>query len=290
MRSMTGFGAGEAPLGEGRAVVEVRSLNHRYLEVRTSVSVELSRHAWVLEREAHKSLERGRYDVTARVVGVTPLAPRFDVERARIAYRSLGELRDELAPGTELPVAALTTLPDLFGAPTQVDADAISVALRAALDKALAALDLMRLREGEALRQDLAACLERMREQRAAIAERTRDSVARHHHKLRERVAKLVADVDVPLDTCRLESEVALLADRLDVSEELVRLESHFCQLNEMLAVESAAGRKIDFLPQEVGREVNTLSAKSQDAEVSQRAVELKAELARMRQQVQNVA
>jgi len=287
---MTGFGAGETALGEGRALVEVRSLNHRYLEVRTSMASELAGHGWILEQEARKRLDRGRYDIAARVVGVTPLTPQFDMARARLAYRSLSELRDELAPGTDLPVAALASLPDLFTATPNIAGDLVADALRGALGNALVRLDEMRLREGDALRADLTGCLERMSKHRDSIESKTSNAVQRQREKLHARIEQLLRDSGTAVDEGRLENEIALLADRIDIAEELARLDSHFVQLASMLSADDAVGRKMDFLLQEVAREINTISAKSQDAEVSQTAVELKAEIARMRQQVQNVA
>jgi uncharacterized protein (TIGR00255 family) len=290
MRSMTGFGTGEASLGEGRALVEVRSLNHRYLEVRTSMATELVGHGWILEQEARKRLDRGRYDIAARVVGLTPLAPQFDMARARLAYQSLCELRDELAPGTDVPIAALASLPELFSANPSIAGDLVADALRGALKNALVGLDEMRLREGDALRADLAGCLERMGQHRDTIESKTSNAVQRQRDKLHARVEQLLRDRGTAVDEARLENEIALLADRIDIAEELTRLESHFAQLADMLGTDEPVGRKMDFLLQEVAREINTISAKSQDAEVSQTAVELKAEIARMRQQIQNVA
>lgn len=290
MRSMTGFGAGEAPLGEGRTLVEVRALNHRYLEVRTSMSAEITSHAWILEQEARKRLDRGRYDIAARIAGVTPLSPQLDIDRARIAYRSMCELRDELAPNTEVPITVLASLPNLFGTDTTVDSATVTDSLRAALDGALTDLDDMRTREGDAMRVDLTQCLERMRETHRTVTTLMASATERQRDKLRDRINQLLKDADASVDNSRLEVELAIIADRIDISEELTRLESHFAQLDNMFASTSPTGRRADFLLQEVAREVNTLSAKCQDATVSQHGVALKAEIARMRQQVQNVA
>lgn len=290
MRSMTGYGAGEAPLGQGRVVIEIRALNHRYLEVRTGVPGDLAGHAWLLEQALRKRFERGRYDVALRVSGATPLGRAFDLDRARAAYQALCALRDELAPGTDVPIAALAAIPDVFNARPSADDAIVADALRAALAAALDDLDQMRGREGDAMRTAIQASLELIRDCQRDIVARTGDAGVRQRDKLRARVAALLDGGDPQIDPARLELELAIVADRIDISEELARLDSHLCQLDDLLHAAEPVGRRIDFLMQEIAREVNTLSAKCQDAIVSQLAVTLKAEIARVRQQAQNIA
>jgi uncharacterized protein (TIGR00255 family) len=289
MRSMTGFGLGEAPLGEGRIALEVRSLNHRYLDLRVRLPPELGDHCFWLEQRARERLTRGRYDIGARVSGAALGAPVLSMERARSTFRALQRLRDELAPDSELPIGAIAAMADVLTVPAETDAELVRAALDQALGVALASLDQMRASEGSALGRELGERLAAARLLTAEISQRADGSVAAYRSRLRARLERLLLDTTVKLDAGRLEMELAILADRSDVTEELVRLESHFEQFEKLLVAREPIGRRLDFLLQETSREVNTLGSKSQDGEVSHRVVALKAELERMREQVQNV-
>src|SRR5580692_913417 len=144
MRSMTGFGLGEAPLGAGKLAIEIRGVNHRFLDVRVRVPRELGDLAPFVEHVAREKLSRGRYEVAVRVDGVALGTPVLDRERARAAFRALGELRDELAPGTEVPLALLGSIPDLFVSSVEREIDRLREATRAAFEAAVKALDTMR--------------------------------------------------------------------------------------------------------------------------------------------------
>lgn len=289
MLSMTGFASAAVPLGGGHLVLEVRSLNHRFLEVRVRVPQELSDQAFYVEQLARERLDRGRYDIGVRLEGPVLGRAAFDVERARAAYLALSQLRDEVAPGTELPVAAVVSLPGVVTDGVTFDHAEVRAGLGAALDAALVRLDEMRKREGDALRDELRRRLTGARECREAIGARAVQVVVAARARLGERLARLLADTAVPLDPGRLEAELAILADRSDITEEIARLGCHFDQLDELLDVLEPIGRRLDFLLQEVAREANTVGAKSQDAALAHLVVELKAETERMREQVQNV-
>jgi uncharacterized protein (TIGR00255 family) len=286
---MTGFGVGEAPLGQGRVALEVRSLNHRYLDLRVRLPTELGDHGFWLEQRARERLTRGRYDIGGRFSGAALGVPELSMERARAAYAALCRLRDELAPGSELPVTAIAAMADVITVPSATDVDAVRAALDRALGAALDALDRMRVSEGDALGRELRERLKTARRLCAEIKERAQDSVTAYRHRLKTRLERLLTDASVALDTGRLELELAIMADKSDVTEELVRLGSHFDQFEALLASPEPIGRRLDFLLQETAREVNTVGSKSQDGDVSHRVVELKAEIERMREQVQNV-
>lgn len=289
MRSMTGYGVGEAPLGEGRLTLEIRALNHRYVDVRVRLPVELSDYTFFTEQKARELLSRGRFDIGVRVDDAALPAPNLSIARARSIYLALQGLRDELAPGTELPVSAVTAIPELIQAPSSMQSEQIQNALVAGLKAAVASLNLMREREGSALGCDLERRLELARGLLTQIESQAKHLVPHYRSRLEERLERLLKDSTVELDQGRLELELALLADRTDVTEELVRLKSHFDQMERLLAGNELVGRRLDFLLQEVGREVNTVGAKSQDADLSHVVVEMKAEIERMREQVQNV-
>lgn len=287
MLSLTGFGSGSAPLGDGRVVIEIRSLNHKHQDVRMRMPGELSEHGFFLEQTARAQLGRGRYDMSVRHEGQVGRLPHLDEEKLKALFGSLEKVRDEVAPGTALSLDALLSIPDLMT--TQgPDPEEARRSLKNAFFEASAELAKMRAVEGESLRQDLEQRLTSVQGLRAKIADGSQDLVAHHRTRLTERLEKLLSDT-AAVSADRLEHEVALIADRSDITEELVRLDSHFSQLAHFLASQEPVGRKLDFLLQEVGREVNTIGSKSQHAPVSHLVVEMKSEVERLREQVQNV-
>jgi len=289
MRSMTGFGLGEASLGGGKLAVEIRGVNHRFLDVRVRVPRELGDLAGFVEQVAREKLTRGRYEVALRVDGVALGAPVLDRDRARAAFRALSELRDELAPGTEVPLSLLGSIPDLFVSPIDREIERLREATRAAFEAAVKALDTMRAHEGKALGEDLMKRLSSVRRLAREVERRAPDVVEAHRKRLRERADRLRASTEIDVEPGRLELEIAIFAERSDICEELTRLESHCAQFSALLASEDAVGRRLDFLLQEMAREANTVGAKSPDANISHAVVEVKADVERMREQVQNV-
>ena len=288
MRSMTGFGLGEAPLRRGRLSAEVRSLNHRFLELRVRLPPELSDHTFFVEQLCRERLGRGLYDVSVRLDAGAMPAVELDLARARSVYAAFGRLRDELCPGTELPISVLAAVPGLLVAGEPADGEPYRQALSASIEMALDALDRMRAAEGASLAAELRArigtlhgSIDTLRQQAPAI-------VVGQERRLTERVARLLGGSE-GLDPARLAMEVALLADRCDITEELVRLSSHFGQFEQVLETSGPCGRRLDFLLQEMAREANTVGAKCQDAAVSHLVVSLKADIERLREQVQNI-
>ena len=192
-------------------------------------------------------------------------------------------------PGTDVPISAIVGMPELYVSPASFAVEATQSALATALDAAIARLDEMRIREGVALRAEILSRLVICRRLHLAVTERVPQTLRAAEARLRTRVSRLSSDVGASLDAGRLEMEIALLADRTDITEELVRLESHFAQLAALLDTSEPSGRRLDFLLQEMAREANTVGAKSQDAELSHLVVELKSDIERMREQIQNV-
>ncbi|HEY6080317.1 MAG TPA: DUF1732 domain-containing protein, partial [Polyangiaceae bacterium] len=199
------------------------------------------------------------------------------------------ELRDELAPGSEVPVTALASLPQLLVDSPRATSQGIEQALSGAFVLALSRLDEMRHREGEALGRELGervAALRGLCDQARALSS---GAAERQLGRLRERVTRLLAEAGGNPDAGRLETELALIADRSDVTEELVRLTSHFEQFSSLLGQPEPVGRRMEFLLQEMAREANTLGSKSQDVKLSHLVVDMKSELEKIREQVQNV-
>jgi uncharacterized protein (TIGR00255 family) len=285
---MTGFGLGEAALGEGRVCAEVRSLNHRFLELRVRLPLEIADQTFFVEQLCRERLGRGRYDVSVRIDGPVLPPPQLDLERARAAYSMLQRLRDELAPGSELPLSLLAGFPGLMLGTGVGDPEPLREALARGIGVALASLDEMRDAEGTRLSSELSERLETARGLLRSLARQGPEIVQAQESRLRLRLARLLGGVEA-VEPARLALEVAILVDRCDTTEELVRLESHFDQFEGLLRAPGPSGRKLDFLLQEMGRETNTIGAKCQDAGSSHLVVALKSEMERLREQVQNI-
>ncbi len=288
IRSMTGFGAGHGASGGEELDVEVRSVNHKFCEVKVRAPRELAALELDAAKAAKERLARGGVEVSLRRPGAAGgLAPRVDVALAESYARAFAEIAARTGLGGP-------TLSDVVGAEgvvrleeRAVDVEAAREALRAALATALDALVAMRAREGEALQRDLSGRLARVEELVGRVAELVPAALAAHEARLTERVQELARGI--ALDPARLAQEIAILADRTDVTEEITRLRSHVGQVRALLASGAPAGRKLDFLVQEMHREVNTIGSKSQSGEIAAAVVEMKAEVERMREQVQNV-
>jgi uncharacterized protein (TIGR00255 family) len=299
MKSMTGFGAGEAVLAGAKIsgaqiagaqiAIEIRAVNHRYLDLRVRAPEQLPHLASVVEALARERFTRGRFDVQVRFDGALG-AMTIDKDRARSAFAALKELRDEIAPNMDVPLSLLGSVPSLFVPALERDRDALHAALTQAFEAASAALDEMRTREGGLLAEDFRRRLATVRGLIASIAERTPGVVDAYRKRLCERVERLRGGL--PIEEARLEQEIVLFADKIDVAEELTRLESHAAHFECLIETDpgsSGNGRRLDFLLQEMAREVNTIGSKCQDIAVSHAVVDLKTEIERMREQVQNV-
>ncbi|HJX51693.1 MAG TPA: DUF1732 domain-containing protein [Polyangia bacterium] len=290
--SMTGFGRGTAEVGRRRLIVEIRSLNGRGSDVKVRgrdgdvpAAVETE-----IVRAVRAQVVRGTVSVTIREEGVeAPDAP-IDLAVVRQAHSVLEALRREL--GLAEPVDLHTVAAFLAGpAARHVRHDEMTWEMvRPAVEQAVQEMQAMRAREGAALAADLRQRLESLRGLAEQIAQTAAGLPTRAARKLEERLAALATETAV-LDAGRLAQEVALLAEKLDVSEELVRLRTHIDHLGELFAerASTAPGRKIDFLVQEVGREINTVGSKVQDAPIAALVVASKAELEKLREQAQNI-
>lgn len=288
MHSMTGYGRGHAQVDELHIVVEMRSVNHRYLDMRTRFHGLLSEHAAAAEELAKAKLSRGRIEVVAKCEGSARGMPELDRSRARSAFMALVALRDELCPDQEVPLSLLSTLPDLFQLREATGADAVRKAVLTAVEAALEQLLRMRETEGANLHADLNQRVERIRKLTGDMEHHVPRLVETYRRQLQARISTLLPS-GLALDEGRLEHEIALFADRSDIAEELTRLQSHCAQFSSLLEHSGAVGRRLDFMLQEMGRETNTIGSKVSDVAVTGAVVELKAELERMREQAQNV-
>lgn len=292
IRSMTGFGRGEAKLGDALVVAELRSVNHRHLELRLQLDRELELPPSFFEDRVRATLRRGR--VTGSVELRRPTTSPKEELRERLA--PLIALRDELDPSGPFPWAALPLVGQLVQK-TPRDPAADERAAAEALEAALAQLAEMRRFEGERLAEELRALLERLKTELEGVKARSPEAVEAAQLKLKERVAELLEKTgaeslrrDGRIDADRLELELAILADRADIREEIARLEAHFEQFAALMERDDPVGRRLDFLIQEMGREINTIGSKSADVLIARAVVEMKATLEQLREQIQNIA
>lgn len=286
---MTGHGVGEAPFAGGRIEVEVRAVNHRTFEARSRLPNEIAEHGGLVEETARRLLVRGRVEILCRLDGLEAALLALDVPRARVAFEELTALRDALAPREAIPLALLGAVPGLF-VTRALDVRTVRTSLILATERACEAVAEMRAREGDALAADLGARLDNVLGRLAVVERRAPAMVEQARQRLEARVQRLLG-APAMLDPARIEQEIVLFADRCDVSEECTRLASHGAQVRDALdgGAESASGRRLDFLLQEMQREVNTIGQKCCDVEVSRAVVEMKLEVERMREQVQNL-
>lgn len=288
IRSMSGHGRGEASSEEHRVVVEVRAVNHRFCRVSVRLPGELAALEERVRRRVQDRVQRGKVDLVVSVEGAGAEGG-VDVEAARAWGQRLRRLAEELEmePPT---VADLLPLPGVVveGAEA-VDPEEDGPLMDRALDAALEAFDAFRLREGEHLANDLGARVATIREGVARMEEAATELPQRTRDALRERIAELLGDVGVEVAEERLIQEAAYLAERADITEELVRLRSHLQKVDGLLDADDAVGRTLEFLAQEIHRELSTIGAKTKDLGVADVAIALKAELEKIREQVQNV-
>ncbi|MCM0084327.1 YicC family protein [Geomonas sp. Red32] len=290
IKSMTGYGKGEAAYAGGRITVEVRCVNHRYGEITIKLPRALMQFENELKKRVAERLSRGKIEVYIQVEGGTSLGmPTANLPLARAYYKAFGSIREALGMAEEVKLALIAGQRDVITVASESDAELTEIPgeLTAALNDALGRVDTMRTFEGESLMADFVKRRATLRQLIAQVAERAPSVVSEYAAKLKERVGLLCSDNNVPED--RLALEVAVLADKCDITEELVRLESHLRQFDETLEKSEPVGRKLDFLLQEINREVNTIGSKANDAKIAASVVELKAELEKIREQVQNI-
>lgn len=288
---MTGFGLGDASLTEGRVVAEIRSVNQRFLDVRARLPRELVDLTMFAEQVARERLRRGRIEIIVRTEGAVLAPSTLDKSKARAAFRALAELRDELAPGADVPLSLLCAVPDLFAPAGGHEIAAVRAALKVAIERAIDAMEGMCHREGEALASDMRGRVATLRALASEVVARADDAREALRRRLRERVERLLHGVEAGFEATRIEAEVMLLAERSDITEEVTRLRSHLDQFGGALVTPGGdpCGRRLDFLLQEMVREANTLGSKAQDAAISHHVVAMKVELERLREQVQNI-
>jgi uncharacterized protein (TIGR00255 family) len=289
MNSMTGFGAAEASVRDVRISIEVRSVNQRHLDIKIVAPREYGPWEAALRRVVAQGIARGRVEVFVGR-GAPRRAREISLQKdvAAAYIKAWKQLKKEFGLAGELELGLLQGRAELFQ-PAEAAADAKGeiATVKKVLNSALAAHARERSREGAHLKSDMVKRTSSLRKIRAALAKNATALAPKLRERLEKRVAKLLGGADV--DPARLVQETAILAERADVTEELVRLDSHIESLRSMLADSGPLGKRIDFLLQEINRELNTIGSKAGDLEVTRLVMEGKSEVEKVREQVQNV-
>lgn len=292
LHSMTGYGSGRSG-GDGvQCAVEIQSVNRKQSEIVVNLPRELNALEPQIRAKLNGRISRGRLgvSVTYKRAAAQAAPPALDVAVARTYHQAMVALKNELGVVGEITIETILQAPGVMRGVNDeepVNPAAAWPRVEQALEQAVAALVEMRAREGQHLAADLAARLSAIGDALAAI--RAREPIAAQNYRaaLTERLAR--AGLETPVDEERLLRELVLYADRCDISEELTRLQSHLQQFAALLAKDEPVGRPMDFLTQEMARELNTLGAKANDLAISQAALTCKAELDKIREQVQNI-
>lgn len=290
IKSMTGFGRGEAQAKKRIWTTELRCVNNRFLDLKIKLPKEYNPLEDRIRAMITSSLQRGRVDFTVNVGGdfsdLTTV--RVDIELAEAYKKALTEMARSLSITKGMDIGLLASFPDiLVKEQASEDLDEVWSVLSGAVEQAVSQCEAMRQKEGEALHIDLSDRLAVFSGIVEQVAAAVPELLEQKKAILQERLDKLLDNVQI--DELRLAQEVAILVDKTDVNEEIVRLRSHIRQFLGFLDQDGAVGRKLDFLVQELLREVNTLGSKINDARIAHLTVELKSELEKMREQIQNI-
>ena len=290
IKSMTGYGRVEAFLDGRSIVVEAKSVNHRFLEIALRMPSALFPLEMEYKKKIGERFQRGRIDVSIRLEGEGADNSRvnLNLDIARAYFDVLNRLIAEFHLQEQVTLRSLTAFRDIFTPPseTKLSPDFLEQ-VEIALQEALSMLGNMRQDEGIALYSDMNMRLKEIAKIMEVVRLRVPEVVLEYQKRLVDRIKELTAGY--ALDDARLAQEVAIMADRCDITEEIVRMHSHISQFDALLQSDDAEGKKIDFLLQEMNREINTIGSKSNNAEIARQVIDAKSELGKLREQAQNV-
>ena len=290
IRSMTGYGSAKGVVDGLEISVELKSVNNRYLDT----SVRLPR-SFLFAEEMVKSrvqshISRGKVDVFVNVDAsqAGDMTVKVNEGLLKAYVEAIVHIGEEYGLPQEMTALSVSRFPDVLTVEKKdLDAEAISAGMREIVEQALNDFDAMRLREGEKLRDDVLNRLDTIRTLVRIVEERAPETVAEYRRRLEQKMAEVLGASNI--DENRILAEAAIFADHIAVDEETVRLRSHMAQLDTMIRGNSPIGRKIDFLIQEFNREANTIGSKCQNSDIARVVVDLKSEIEKIREQIQNI-
>jgi len=290
IKSMTGYGRSETVCEGQKITVEMKSVNHRFLELSMRLPSVLFQLETELKKKISEKCKRGRIEINVRIEGENADNSKinYNTDTARGYFDILSKIKEEFNLSDEISLRTLTSFRDIFTTPaeTQLSPELIN-AVNSGLLEAVTMMIKMRQDEGAVLYQDMQERLGVIKEIVATIKARAPQVVVEYQKRLADRIKELAAGYT--LDDARLAQEVAIMAERSDITEEIVRLQSHIGQFEVLLQSDEAEGKKIDFLLQEMNREINTIGSKSNDLEIARQVIEAKSEMNKVREQAQNI-
>lgn len=289
VKSMTGFGRSEENFDNRCYVVEIKSVNHRFGEVYVKLPKEYSLLEENVRKLVLKKVSRGRIDVyiTIENFGENDKIVEVNTPLMTSYLKAIQEIAQNLKLDLNIDLIQFAKLPDMLVIKDVADAELVWSELETVVQKAIEQLIAMRDTEGKKLANDIKIRGERIGETLKKIEERSPEVVEEYRNRLQEKIRQILPDIQI--DENRLITEVAIFAERSSINEEIVRLESHLEQLMQILTQEGPIGRKLDFLLQEMNREINTIGSKANDLAISKMVVEIKSELEKIREQIQNI-
>lgn len=280
IQSMTGYGSAE----KGEFRVEIRSLNHRFIEINIRMPQDLLKHDIALRNMIRKRFSRGKFDVNISLLSGRAIKIGIDTDRAKALYDALNQLRDDLGLLDEIKVDTMVAFKDMI---LREDFEYNINSLFEAFNEALDELATMREDEGENLKIDLEKRIDSLDRMMDMVKSYSSDLIIDMKDRMSKRIRSLMGDVS--LDEGRILQEIAMIAEKSDINEEITRIDSHLGQMRKILLEGDTIGRRIEFILQELFREVNTISSKIPDYRVSSILVDMRAEIERMREQSQNI-
>ncbi|MEZ5346749.1 MAG: YicC/YloC family endoribonuclease [Pyrinomonadaceae bacterium] len=291
MKSMTGFGRGEAS-GENFSVsAEIKTVNNRFLDVNLRLSSELQSLESDIKKLISDRLSRGRVDVNINYEKTSDVV--YELNRPLISgyVSTLKEIQNEYSLSGEPDLNVIARLPNSIQTKKDDLSEGFARGVKDAVSEALGCLEVMRENEGNSLKTDLSSLLENITSQMPAIESESESVAEEYFQRLTKRIEKLLSrsDSQIEIDQARLAQEVAYLADKSDISEEITRLKIHVEQFFAILGEDGPVGKRLDFLTQELNREANTISSKTQNMVVKEAALAMKADIEKIREQIQNV-
>ena len=290
IKSMTGFGRCEVQKDSRKFTVELKSVNHRYLDVNIRMPKKLNFFETAIRTLLKSYANRGKVDIfiTYEDLSQTQVSVKYNAALAAEYLKYVKQMEEEFGLENDVRVSTLSRYPEVFTMEEQSEGEEeLWNGLKEALEGAFTQFVETRKTEGENLKKDIISKLDLLSEQIGSIEERSPQIVAEYRAKLEDKMKELLADTQI--EESRIASEVILFADKICTDEEVVRLKSHISHMRNTLEEKDEIGRKLDFIAQEMNREANTILSKANDIEVSDRAISLKTEIEKIREQIQNI-
>lgn len=290
IKSMTGFGRCEVLKDSRKFTVELKSVNHRYLDVNIRMPKKLNFFETSIRTLLKSYADRGKVDIfiTYEDLSQSQVSVKYNAALAAEYLKYLNQMAEEFSLDNDVRVSTLSRYPEVFTMEEcSEDEDELWNGLKEALEGTFSQFVEMRTKEGERLKEDILLKLDLLSEQIRFIEERSPQIIAEYRTKLEEKMRELLEDTQI--DDNRIAAEVILFADKICTDEEVVRLKSHIQHMKETLEESNGIGRKLDFIAQEMNREANTILSKANDLDISNRAISLKTEIEKIREQIQNI-